>query len=415
MIPLQFYLPESKDLVDPNYNFGTDSYHHMRVNGHKHDVYAHEIYGTPNFDGLLVTKTNINKDTERQIIELGGVHKYFRIDKKVPILGDCGAFQFIQHEKPPYTCKELCDYYEMLGFDLGISLDHVILDYDINYDQAYFPFGLKPTDEMRYRYRLSLTNAKKMLTSVKKHNYNFKLIGSVQGWSPKSYHEGIKELIKHGYDYIAIGGVAKAPNEIIVPILNEIRQTVVNAKVKLHVLGVARFNIFDEYLKTNVVSCDSASTIMQAFKSNKENYHTPKKNYTAVRIPSVYGDMSPKVRKILKPFKDAGDIEAYKKRQDQLGKLEKRALQAVRAYAKKRLSLTKTMKALTQYEDEFGGERKYYPFFEETLRDRPWDNCPCVICKNLGVEVIILRGNNRNRRRGFHNTYVFYTQFKRKY
>jgi hypothetical protein len=25
-----------------------------------------------------------------------------------------------------------------------------------------------------------------------------------------------------------------------------------------------------------------------------------------------------------------------------------------------------------------------------------------------GVEIIIFRGNNRNRRRGFHNTYVFY-------
>ena len=409
-----FYLPESKDLVDPGYDFRTDAYHSDRIGGSGHDVYAHEIYARPNFDGLLVTKSLINDDLQKKIVEMGGIHKYLRLPKKYPILGDCGAFQFIQEKKPPYRPKEICDYYQDLGFDYGITLDHVIVDYNVEYDQGHSLFTtLTPTDDMKYRYRLSLTNAKKMLTLVKKHNYNFKPIGSVQGWSPKSYHEGIKELIKHGYDYIAIGGVARAPNEVIIPILNEIRQTVLNANAKLHVLGVARLNILDEYLKTNVASCDSASTIMQAFKSNKENYHTPGKNYTAVRIPPVFGDMSPKVRKLLKPFKESGDEAGYQEKQQQLGTLEKKALKAVRAYANKRLSLAKTMKALTDYEDQFVDEKKYYPFFEETLRDRPWEKCSCVVCKHLGVEVIILRGNNRNRRRGFHNTYNYYNQFKK--
>ncbi len=51
--------------------------------------------------------------------------------------------------------------------------------------------------------------------------------------------------------------------------------------------------------------------------------------------------------------------------------------------------------------------------YRKTLRSRPWDRCDCPICKNLGIEVAIFRGNNRNRRRGFHNTYRFYQQFKR--
>lgn len=72
------------------------------------------------------------------------------------------------------------------------------------------------------------------------------------------------------------------------------------------------------------------------------------------------------------------------------------------------------MKALIKYEDQFGDIKKYYPLFEETLRDRPWEECPCPICTRLGVEVVILRGNNRNRRRGFHNTYVFFKEFKKK-
>jgi len=50
--------------------------------------------------------------------------------------------------------------------------------------------------------------------------------------------------------------------------------------------------------------------------------------------------------------------------------------------------------------------------YRKTLRSRPWDRCDCPICENLGIEVAIFRGNNRNRRRGFHNTYRFYQQFK---
>jgi hypothetical protein len=47
------------------------------------------------------------------------------------------------------------------------------------------------------------------------------------------------------------------------------------------------------------------------------------------------------------------------------------------------------------------------------LEDRPWELCDCPICSDLGIEVVIFRGNNRNRRRGFHNTRRFYDQFKR--
>jgi hypothetical protein len=46
--------------------------------------------------------------------------------------------------------------------------------------------------------------------------------------------------------------------------------------------------------------------------------------------------------------------------------------------------------------------------YRKTLTDRPWESCECSLCRMAGIEIIIFRGNNRNRRRGFHNTYVFY-------
>ena len=50
--------------------------------------------------------------------------------------------------------------------------------------------------------------------------------------------------------------------------------------------------------------------------------------------------------------------------------------------------------------------------YQETLRERPWEKCNCPICHEHGIEVCIFRGNDRNRRRGFHNTRQFYDEFE---
>jgi hypothetical protein len=405
---IKFFLPDTNDLVDPYFNFSEDTYFPER-RGPESDVYAHEIFDSPNFDGLLVTKSNIDAKREEKIKRAGGIHSYFRISKKYPIMGDCGAFQYIEEKEPLYTCQQICDYYSGLGFDFGISLDHVVVDFDLRYDEGASLFQMRPTEDMEFRYRITIDNAKKMKKICEAQSYKFKLIGCVQGWSPKSYLNGVKELISSGFRYIAIGGVAKAPNEVIVPILREIRETVLKNKVKLHVLGVARFNVLDEYKKSGVCSCDSSSSLFQAFKSQKDNYHGIEKSYTAVRIPAVMGNQSPKVSKLLKQYNSASAMEKKKK---QLHRMEAAALKAVRDYANKQISLKRAMEELVKYEDQFVDEKKYYHLFEETLRDRPWEICPCPICKSIGVEVVILRGNDRNRRRGFHNTYVFYNKFK---
>jgi hypothetical protein len=50
--------------------------------------------------------------------------------------------------------------------------------------------------------------------------------------------------------------------------------------------------------------------------------------------------------------------------------------------------------------------------YRELLAAEPWTECSCPICTKHGIEVAIFRGNNRNRRRGFHNTRQFYDQFE---
>src|SRR5437762_9062097 len=46
--------------------------------------------------------------------------------------------------------------------------------------------------------------------------------------------------------------------------------------------------------------------------------------------------------------------------------------------------------------------------FPYTTLFRSWKSCDCDICKRIGIHVILFRGAERNRRRGFHNIFVFY-------
>jgi hypothetical protein len=95
-------------------------------------------------------------------------------------------------------------------------------------------------------------------------------------------------------------------------------------------------------------------------------------------------------------------------------KLEQSALQAVRAYGARKVSLQNALDALLDYDQFVTKERvSMEPAYRRTLEDRPWEKCECSICKSQGIEVAIFRGNNRNRRRGFHNTWVFYRLLQR--
>ena len=368
-----FFLPESQDLVDPGYDFLNDQYSNEDVS-RRSDVYVHEILESPPYDGLLVSKSNVSEDLERTIVDKGGIHKHLRVPAACPILGDCGAFQFIDQDIPPYTCTEIYDYYSSLGFDYGVTLDHVIVEFDLDYDSSDALFPRQPSVDMEARFRLSLDNACEMLRLIKERGETFVPIGSAQGWSPQSYHEAVKELVDMGLKYIAIGGVAKASDQVITTVLNEVRATTCQADVGLHVLGVARLSLLRNFTDSNVISCDSASPLMQAFKSNASNYVLPEnRSYACVRIPPTGVGTSlapsPKINKILAPLKH--DVvqarSAYKREPENrefstkletaqialdnkletLAALEKQALDSLRSYANRSLPIASTIRSIT--------------------------------------------------------------------
>jgi len=400
-IEMQYFIPEWDDKVDASYNFLQDTFTPNR-NAYKDDIYAHQIYAKPNYNGVLVSKVVVDKKkTKRSDIEaVGGIHNYIKFPGE--IMGDCGAFGYIQQEEPPYNTVEILDYYERLDFNYGVSIDHLIVG----------PFAQVGVREKRYE--LTLKNAEEFITKHQAMGYRFKPIGVAQGWNPDTYAIAVQELIKMGYDYIAIGGVARTPTKEILEILQEVYQHLTST-TKLHLFGVGRIEALPYFRHLGVTSFDCSGPLRKAWFEAVDNYHTLSgKNYAAVRIPFV-DKHSPRIKHLL--------AEGYE--HETLKQLEQNALTAIREYDKGNLSIDETLEKLLAFDellelprdgkvnpaDKARRVRQHTQMYRELLEVKPWQQCACEICQKIGVEAVIFRGNDRNRRRGFHNTYIFYKRF----
>src|SRR5215510_8033656 len=105
------------------------------------EAYAHEVFKSPAYDGLLISKGIVSgvgggsrfSLAQRHRLRRLGAREFYRLSnawgRKLPIMGDCGAFTYVREEVPPYSVDEVIDFYVGCGFDFGISVDHVILAY----------------------------------------------------------------------------------------------------------------------------------------------------------------------------------------------------------------------------------------------------------------------------------------------
>lgn len=388
--PTRFFVPDWDDLVDPGYDFERDlpTEHRRR---HVDEVYAHQIYAGASYDGLLFSKCTVEGGkAKNERIREQGIHTYARFKK--PIMGDCGAFSYITEDAPPYRTQEILDYYQELGFDYGVSIDHLIVP-------EFYPVK-------EYRYRLTRENAHEFIKLHRAGGYTFVPVGVAQGWSPETYRDAVVELLEWGYTYIALGGIARTQTRDIYDILEAVAP-VLQEDSDLHLLGVARDRDGDEmqrFRELGATSFDSASYLRRAWLSDTANYLTPDGGrYTALRISPVSASR-PRVKQMI-----AEGRATYV----QLQKLERDALHALREYDRGTLGIDTTLAALLEIERVEGSAVQRGDLYRKTLEDRPWKRCSCEICRELGIEVLIFRGNDRNRRRGFHNTWVFYLRFQK--
>jgi hypothetical protein len=443
---MRYFIPEWDDLVNPLYDFLTDTGPDGTSDKYEFAHYAHQIYDTPQYDGILVSKVIIEKKKKKKaFVESLGIHRYLRVPRNFPIMGDCGAFGYIMEDVPPYETGEILDYYQKFDFDYGVSIDHLIvnavLKRDVHFlvgkdgnrqaipeeefekleekgtreikslrrqlklfEEGPFLFRQETLDENERsrRYEITINNARDFIEGHRKGNYRFTPMGAVQGWSPESYADAVNEYQKMGYTYLALGGLVRTHTKGILEVLREVAK-VLKPDVDLHLFGVARPDALPEMNRLGVTSIDSATFLRRAWLGASSNYITPKEKYAAIRIPQA--EKSPRAKKMVREGKIS--LEEVKV-------LEEKCLRLIRAYDKDQASIDDVFEAVMTYDGLMGGNRTGHDkLIRKTLEMRPWKNCDCEICKEHGVEVIIFRGNNRNRRRGFHNTKIFYDQLCR--
>ena len=421
---MKYIFADSIDVVDPAYDFLNDRNGADRK-PYWDDKYPHEILDTVPYDGILVSRGIVGdhkfggkySSSQRMRFLRVGARAFLRLDsekfKNFSLFGDCGAFTFVKMDEPPYTADEIVDFYGDGQFTHGCSIDHVIFDFDR--DGTKMEGG---SEEARRRFDITLRNASQFIVASRALGKKFTPLGVVQGWSPGSMAESARRLERMGYTYLALGGMVPLNATSILLVLKAVRR-VISPRTRIHLLGFAKAEQIDEFANYGIASFDSTSPLIRSFKDSRANYYVLKPDggldyYTALRIPQATENPT-----LMRAAKQG------KLRQEDLLALESNALTLLRAYDKGSATIEATLDAIITYNrvmleaSEGAGPKTERQLTllkeraERTLRDKPWKNCDCAICRAISVEVIIFRSSNRNKRRGFHNLAVYYEHLKR--
>lgn len=421
---MRFIFADSLDYVDPAFDFIADRSSAERQ-PYWDDAYPHEILGYAPYDGVLVSKGIVGdhrvkgKYTASQArrFELVGARKFLRLDRPefadLDIFGDCGAFTYVNEERPPYSPAEIAEFYDDCGFTHGCSVDHIIFDFDVSAK------GLAGgSANAKDRFEITLENADAFRREAISVGARFRPLGVVQGWSPGSMAEAARRLVSMGYDYLALGGMVPLKSPEIKRCLAAIRE-VVPSSTRLHILGFAKADDIDSFHSFDIASFDTTSPLIRAFKDARQNYYLPGSGdglryFTSIRVPQALEN--PRLQRSVK----RGHFRA-----EDLVAMEAEALTGLRAFDRGEADLEETLHQILTYSAPLVEEKPYQDCkdatsmlrlaerYRDTLENKPWTQCHCPICELASVDVIIFRGSNRNKRRGIHNLAVFKSHIER--
>ena len=419
---MRFIFADSLDTIDPAYDFLADRHGAGRTI-HRDDQYPHEFLDDAPYDGILVSRGIVGdarhpgKYSEAQLMRFRreGARQFLRYpESRFPgsmMMGDCGAFTYRNLPEPPYSADDTAEFYADGGFTHGCSPDHLIFDFDEP--------GVERTIEdvpvdVRNRFEITLQNAAEFYHAGGRVGGGFIPMGVIQGWSTASMASAARSLADMGYDYLAIGGTVPLRIDQIRRVLAAMRDAL-PSRVRLHLLGFGKIEELASLEEYGVTSFDTTSPLLRAFKDARKNYWMRTANgdlsyYTAIRIPQATENNKLKQKAL------EGSLN-----QEKVRILEDAALHGVRAYAAGSITLDQGLDAVMDYwaalnwDEEASPSRradaaaKQRNFYANTLVDRPWEQCNCRVCREAGVEALIFRTSNRNKRRGIHNLHVFHT------
>ncbi|MFV9504011.1 MAG: tRNA-guanine transglycosylase DpdA [Oscillochloridaceae bacterium umkhey_bin13] len=185
-------------------------------------------------------------------------------------------------------------------------------------------------EEKERRWQITINNAEAFLQGYRAGRFRFTPVGVAQGWDPPSYQRAARELMRIGYDHIAIGGLVRSQTSEVVAVLTAIKKEL-QPDTQVHLFGVNRPEEITTFAQLGVTSFDSASRLRRAWMDGRRNYFLGHNAYTAIRVP------------------DMRTLDTSELNEVGAKRLEQAALQALRAYHAGTLGLEPTFAAVQAY------------------------------------------------------------------
>lgn len=359
-------------------------------------LFIWDFFKKPPYDGILISKSKFDvkkKNYADKLRKDKNLKNLLNIPDNIKLFGDCGAFQYRNELKPPYTTEEILDYYQDYGFDMGCSIDHIITN--------------KKDIKLREERKLITEQyAKECMDLFKDKKYSFKLFGVAQGWDIESYSDMVKYLYELGYENICIGGLvglktkSKNPKEFtLVCLLKHLNSLFKKYNFKrVHIFGRGNTSLFELYLKLGITQFDN-NIMIKAYKATKTSYYLFDREkhqldyFTSIRIPLI------------------------EKAKQGLQKKEKKIFKSLKQFNENQISAADFIIELADYYETFNAEKDMEyevdgVLIKELLEQKPWEKCDCEICKKHKIHVCIFRRRMRNTLRAFHNVFNYYFYLK---
>lgn len=404
---IAYYLPDWDDLVDSKFDFIGDKFSGTKKE--RSDIHCARLMRPYKIaDGVLVSLAQ-KRESKGPLKYVGGLERrsmkpinlrsHYGLDRTQGLFGDCGAFSYVNEDVPPISADYAVSLYELYNFDFGASVDHI----PVPFTRADGNKTTLSESERFERVQLTVNNAAEFLEAWKRRRAGFEPVGTVQGLSQEQFVGNVNLYVDMGYQRIALGGLVSLPDSAIFGIVSEVMASLKKRRkcIDIHLFGIFRPNLQAQFRKLGVASFDSATYFRKAWLRSEQNYlAVDGKWYTAIRVP-----MTSDGRTRNTMTRAGHDLK-------KLEEMETTALKALHDYDKGKASLKVALSAILDYDNKLDRSsedlKKVASRYERTLEDRPWENCPCPICKELGIDVLIFRGSNRNKRRGTHNTWRLY-------
>ena len=323
-----YFLPDWDDFLDVDFDFENDRFSNSERSA-RHQQHSIGLMRPKRLcDGVLVSLAQ-NLGTKGLLKRVGmasddslaprSVRDFYSLQDDQWAFGDCGAFSYVAEDAPTISVEQAVSLYDLYDFNLGASVDHIPVP------EIVTPNGKRTLTmaDRRARVKLTRKNAEQFIQTHRERGAGFTPVGVIQGLDAKIYADQVGQYCEMGYRHLALGGLVPRSDADALEIVRKVHAKIGQSKVKpwVHLLGIFRPSLQQQFREMGVGSFDSATYFRKAWLRSDQNYlGVDGRWYAAIRVPPLSDPRT------MKRLQESGTSEAT------LRKMEAKALRQLRAY-----------------------------------------------------------------------------------